>query len=212
MIAYLHGFASGPDGTKAQFLGALLAKHRVALQIPDLAPDFTHQTITSQLAIVDALLDRAPGVLIGSSLGGYLAALAAARRPERVRGLVLLAPAFGFAPRWEKRTGAAAMARWRAAGTTPVFHHGLGRDEPLSIALLDDARRWPDEPDPRCPALVIAGRLDDVVPLDVVEHFARARPTERELIVYAVGHQLTEMLDSIWHCTQVFLRRLGEMP
>src|SRR5262249_55137684 len=88
-VAYLHGFASGPGSTKAQLFRARLAERGVELAIPDLAPDFTHMTIGSQLAIVDALLDRAPTLLCGSSLGGYLAALAAARRPERVPALLL---------------------------------------------------------------------------------------------------------------------------
>ena len=99
-LAYLHGFASGPGSTKAEFFRARLAALGATLEIPDLAPDFTHQTVTGQLAVVDAILARGPAVLLGSSLGGHLATLAAARNPERVRGLVLFAPAFGFAARW----------------------------------------------------------------------------------------------------------------
>ena len=126
----------------------------MTLEIPNLAPDFTHLTVSGQLATVDAILARGPAVLLGSSLGGYLATLAAARNPERVRALVLFAPAFGFAARWEARVGPVAMASWRADGVLPVFHYGRGREEPLSIAFLDDARSYPDEPDSRCPALV----------------------------------------------------------
>ena len=151
ILAYLHGFASGPGSTKAQFFRARLAELGVALEIPDLAPDFTHMTVTSMLAIVESILARGPTVLLGSSLGGYLAALAAARQPDQVRGLVLLAPAFGFAARWEARIGPAALARWRTEGTAPILHHALGRELPLAIDLLDDARRYPEEPDPATP-------------------------------------------------------------
>ena len=124
MLVYLHGFASSPASTKAQFFRARLAEAGAALEIPDLAPDFTHMTVTSQLAIVEALLTSDDTILLGSSLGGYLATLVAARHPTRVRGLVLFAPAFGFAQRWEERIGPAALARWRAAGTAPCFHYG----------------------------------------------------------------------------------------
>jgi pimeloyl-ACP methyl ester carboxylesterase len=208
VLLYLHGFASGPGSTKAQFFRARLAELGATLDIPDLAPDFTRQTITAMLAIVDDHLARAPGVLFGSSLGGYLAALAAARRPARVQGLVLFAPAFGFAARWEVRLGDAAMARWRAAGTMPVFHYGEERELPLAIDLLDDARQHPEEPDPPTPALVFAGRNDDTVPLASVEHFAATRPG-RELVVLDSGHELTDVLEPMWERTQAFLRRFG---
>jgi len=207
-MVYLHGFASGPGSTKARFFRARFAELGVALDVPDLAPDFTHMTIGSMLAIVDAILDRGPAVLLGSSLGGYLATLAAARRPDRVPALVLFAPAFGFVQRWEERVDPAAMARWRAKGTARVYHYGHERELPLSIALLDEGSRHPTEPDPAAPALVFAGRRDESVPLPVVEHFARAR-AGRELVVFDSGHELTDVLEPMWERTVAFLRGLG---
>jgi pimeloyl-ACP methyl ester carboxylesterase len=204
-VVYLHGFASGPGSTKAQLFRARLAARGVALEIPDLAPDFTHMTITSQLAIVDAILDRAPALVCGSSLGGYLAALAAAHRPERVTALLLIAPAFGFADRWEARVGAATMAAWRRSGTAPVFHYGSNREEPLSIALLDDARRYPDEPDPPQPTIVLHGRRDETVPLDAAERFVARRPAQRRLVVYESGHELLDVLEPLWADASAFL-------
>jgi pimeloyl-ACP methyl ester carboxylesterase len=208
MLVYLHGFASGPSSTKAQLVRARLAALGRELLIPDLAPDFTHQTITSQLAIAEDLLSEEPAILMGSSLGGYLAALVAARHPERVRALVLLAPAFGFVPRWEAQLGAEVMAHWRRHGVMPVMHYGREREELLSIALLDDARQYPDEPDPAAPALVVAGRFDDAVPLASVEAFAARRP-QRELVIYDAGHQLTEVLEPLWERIHAFLGRVG---
>jgi len=205
---YLHGFASGPGSTKAQFFRTRFAELGVTLDIPDLAPDFTHMTIGSMLAIVDAILDRGPAVLLGSSLGGYVATIAAARRPDRVPALVLFAPAFGFVQRWEERVDPAAMARWRAKGTARVYHYGLGREVPLSIALLDEAGRHPAEPDPSAPALVFAGRYDESVPLPVVEHFTCGR-SGRELVVFDSGHELNDVLVPMWERTAGFLRRLG---
>ena len=204
---YLHGFASGPGSTKAQFFRARFAEHGVALDIPDLAPDFTHMTIDTMLAIVDEILDRGPAVLLGSSLGGYLATLAAARRPDRVPALVLFAPAFGFAQRWEERVDATAMARWRAKGIAHVYHYGLCREVPLSIALIDEAGRHPAEPDPPPPALVFAGRFDESVPLASVERFTRGR-SGRELVVFDSGHELTDVLEPMWERTVAFLRGL----
>ena len=204
-LAYLHGFASGPGSTKAQFFSARFTETGATLEVPDLAPDFTHMTIGSMLAVVDPILDAGPTVLFGSSLGGYLAALAATRRPDRVTALVLMAPAFGFAARWERSVGETAMAAWRRRGTAPVYHYGLQREEPLSTALLDDARAWPDEPDPICPVLVLHGRRDDAVPLAVGEAFVARRPDRRRLVVYDAGHELTEVLDAMWTECRRFL-------
>ena len=204
-VAYLHGFASGPGGTKAQVFKSHFAKLGTILEVPDLAPDFTNMTIGSMLAIIDTILDAGPTVLFGSSLGGYMAALAAARRPDRVPALVLIAPAFGFAARWERSVGEKAMAAWRRRGTAPVHHHGRGREEPLSIALLDEAHTWPQEPDPTCPALVLHGRRDDAVPFAVGEAFVARRPDRRRLVAYDAGHQLTEVLDEMWAASSRFV-------
>jgi len=209
-LIYLHGFASGPGSTKAQLFRAKLAGIGAALAVPDLAPDFTHVTVSGMLAIVEPLVE--PGtVLLGSSLGGYLATLAASRTPDRVRGLVLFAPAFGFAARWEARLGPEAVTEWRRRGTMPVMHYGTGREEPLAFDLIADARRHPETPDPPCPALVFAGRHDDTVPLDGIAAFARRRPTMRELVVLDAGHEMTEVVEPMWERTAEFLRRIGAL-
>ena len=102
---YLHGFASGPQSRKAQFFRDKLASVGVSLEIPALDQgDFEHLTITNQLDLVTRLLDHQPAVLLGSSMGGYLAALYASTHPEIDR-MVLLAPAFGFGNRWAETFG-----------------------------------------------------------------------------------------------------------
>jgi pimeloyl-ACP methyl ester carboxylesterase len=178
--------------------------------VPDLAPDFTHVTVSGMLAIVEPLLE--PGtVLLGSSLGGYLGSLVASRRPDRVRGLVLFAPAFGFAGRWEARLGSEGVTEWRRRGTMPVMHYGTGREEPLAFDLIADARRHPETPDPPCPALVFAGRRDDTVPLDGIAAFVQRRPTMRELVVLDAGHEMTEVVEPMWERTADFLRRIDAL-
>jgi uncharacterized protein len=207
VLIYLHGFASGPGSTKAAFFRARLAAAGVELAVPELAPDFTRQTVSGMLGVVEPLVG--PGtVLLGSSLGGYLATLVASRQAG-VRAIVLFAPAFGFAARWEARLGPEGVRQWREQGTIPVMHYGTGREEPLAFDLIADARRHAETPDPPCPALVFAGSRDETVPLEGVAAFAARRPAERELAVLDAGHEMTEVLEPMWERTAAFLRRVG---
>src|SRR4051812_34095931 len=110
---YFHGFASSPRSRKAQTFRSALEGIGIQMEIPELdAGDFEHLTITSQLRIAEALLRGEEVCLIGSSMGGYLAALYASRHPE-VSRLILLAPAFSFSSRWEHVLGPEKLAQWR---------------------------------------------------------------------------------------------------
>ena len=90
---YLHGFASGPQSRKAQFFREKLASVGVSLEIPALDEgDFEHLTISRQLALIARELRGERVVVMGSSMGGYLASLYASQYPG-VERMVLLAPA-----------------------------------------------------------------------------------------------------------------------
>ncbi len=150
-ILYLHGFASGPASSKAQFFKQRLEAAGARVDVPALdGGDFEHLTLTGQLAIIEQVAAGEPVSLMGSSMGGYLAALYAASHPE-VQRLVLLAPAFSFARRWER------AEEWRREGSVEFFHYGEKRARRVSYQLLEDAARYPDYPDFRQPALIFHG-------------------------------------------------------
>jgi pimeloyl-ACP methyl ester carboxylesterase len=191
-VIYLHGFASSPSSRKATFFAGRLRRAGAACDVPALdGGDFSGLTITGQLAVVDALAAGEPVSLIGSSLGGYLAALYAATHAN-VERVVLLAPAFGFARRWPRRLGEAAVARWRAEGSMPVFHYAAGEERRVGIELLDDG------------ALLFHGRRDEVVPYTYSEEFQALHPAAR-LHLLESGHELTDVLETIWPVTAEFL-------
>jgi len=100
--------------------------------------------------------------------------------------------------------GAEVVARWRAQGVLPMYHYAAGREVPLRIGFLDDAVGWPPAPDIPCPALVHAGRFDDLVPLDAIAPWAAARPG-RELVVWESGHELGDVLEAMWQRTAGWL-------
>jgi len=193
-ILYLHGFASGPQSSKARYFRQILEAAGAQVAVPDLADgDFERLTITGQLAVIARAADAGPVSLIGSSLGGYLAALYAARLPE-VRRVVLLAPAFGFAERWPERLGPAEVAAWRRAGTIDVFHYAENRHRKLGYQILADGERYEAYPDFAQPALIFHGAHDDAVPVRYSEEFAAAHPNAT-LEVLDAGHDLLNVLD-----------------
>lgn len=196
-ILYLHGFASGPGSKKGRYF----AERLPGLEIPDLASGgFEHLTITGQLAVLDRAARDDHVALIGSSLGGYLAALHAARSP-RVERLVLLAPAFGFARRWAETAD-----DWKRAGYREFYHYGQQRLARVGYQLLEDALQYQDFPDFPQPALVFHGRLDDTVPVEYSIRYAQNRPNV-ELSVLDSDHELMDVLDEIWKQSGGFLTR-----
>ena len=201
---YLHGFASGPGSRKARFLRERFAELGMALETPDLAEgDFAHLTLTGQLRVIETVSRGEAVTLIGSSMGGYLAALYAARHPE-VDKLVLLAPAFSFLARWPQTLGAQAIDQWKHTGWLKVFHYADGRERELSYQLVEDARQYEAYPDCSQPALVFHGRNDTVVPAEYSAAFVERHPNAT-LRILESGHELTDVLNDIWIETEPFL-------
>ncbi len=207
-IIYLHGFASSPLSTKARFFREKFAGIGVSMEIPDLAQgEFESLTITGQLEVVAKAVAGRTVTLMGSSLGGYLAALYAARNPE-VERLVLMAPAFGFARRWPETLGDDVMKKWRDTGTRLVFHYGEGTERPLSYKLIDDAMNYEEFPDVTQPGLILHGTKDEVVPVSLSRQFARNRPNVK-LVELASDHELTDVTGRLWLETVSYLPLAG---
>ena len=88
-LYYIHGYQSSPEGTK----GVLFQKelHTLPIKYRDVPPE--ELVIKDCLArISDIIHDQDDVVLIGSSLGGFLAAVTAVNH-ENVSRLILLNPA-----------------------------------------------------------------------------------------------------------------------
>src|SRR4051812_36390216 len=82
-LIYLHGFASGPQSSKAQYFRRRFEEIGVRMRIPDLTEgNFERLTIGGQLRVIERIAGGDDVRLMGSSMGGYLAALYAARHPE----------------------------------------------------------------------------------------------------------------------------------
>jgi pimeloyl-ACP methyl ester carboxylesterase len=132
--------------------------------------DFAQGTITrwrlDALAVLEKLVDE-PALLVGSSMGGWLACLAAMAAPEQVAAMVLVAPAPDFteklmAPEIPPE-GLADLAR------DGVWHRPspYGDPYPITRTLLEDGARWSILPGPvpiEVPVRILQGGEDPDVP------------------------------------------------
>jgi len=204
-VVYLHGFASSPQSSKAQFFLRRFTEAGIPVEIPQLdGGDFEHLTITGQLAVIDRTVAETPSVLMGSSLGGYLAALYAVRHPDTVEKLILMAPAFQFPKRWRERYSKEEIEDWRKRGSVRFYHYGYKAERDLGYGLVEDAPNYENEPEFSQPALIFHGVKDPVVPVSLSEEFAARHPSVT-LIEFDSGHELTDVMEPMWKAVEQFL-------
>ena len=176
-VVWLGGFHSEMSGTKAQALADwAAASGRDFLRFDyfghgESEGDFAAGTITRWRADALAILDQlteGPVVLVGSSMGGWLACLATLARPGRVNGLVLIAPATDFTERLLRPSlppeAAAALER-DVVWIRPSAYDDGGY--PISARLLEDGALWTILEDRvwiAAPARILQGGADPDVP------------------------------------------------
>jgi uncharacterized protein len=222
-VFYLHGFASSARSTKASYFAERLRAHGVPFHCPDFnAPDFTSLTMTRMLGQLESELARVttvpavggrpgtrtvedgPVAVVGSSLGGTLAILAAARMP-RIDRLVLLAPAVMFAKPGHHLLPADRIEAWRRDGSMTFFHYGHGEPRPLSVEFYEDSLQYNSfDTQFDQPTLVFQGLRDASVDCRTVERFASGRPNVT-LSLMDDDHSLVASLPHIWRDLEPFL-------
>jgi pimeloyl-ACP methyl ester carboxylesterase len=213
-LLYLHGFVSSPKAGKARFLAGKLAAHGLTLRAPDFnEPAFETLTTTRMIGQVEqaiAALPPGPVVLIGSSLGAFVAWHVAARAergagPRPIERLVLLAPALTFDVDSFGWLGQAGLRRWRETDALEVMHYAYNERRRVGYALYADAQQYDATTAVvSAPALVFQGRRDALVDAAMVEAFVAARPS-MSLHLLDDDHQLHASLETIWRETEPFL-------
>nr|TFG53638.1 MAG: alpha/beta hydrolase [Hyphomicrobiales bacterium] len=176
-LVWLGGFNSDMMGTKAEALDAWASDRGRAYIRFDYfghgqsSGDFRNGTISrwrdDALAVLDTLCER-PQILVGSSMGGWVAILVALARPEKVKGLLLIAPAPDFteALMWaemtdEVRRQIMETGEWErpsAYGEDPY---------PITRGLIEDGRKNLLLGGPivlSCPVRILQGMKDLDVP------------------------------------------------
>jgi pimeloyl-ACP methyl ester carboxylesterase len=207
---YLHGFASGPSSYKGTALCNHYDMRGVAVDRLNLRlPSFEHLRLSAMIAATRKAIGREQdrAVLFGSSLGG-LTACRVAEQDARVSALVLLAPAFRLVERWRRRLGDEAWEAWQKTGWLATEDHEEKRSSRVDFGFAVDAEtadaRGGGWPDVRVPVLIIHGRRDEVVDIDLSRAWKKNKRHVR-LVEVEDGHELTASLDIILREADKFL-------
>ena len=194
-VLWLSGFCSEMTSTKASALAAWASQQGLAALRFDYSghgrsdgrlQDGTISRWLEEAEAVFTQLSRGPQVLVGSSMGGYIALLLlrsllarSASEAQRVRALVLIAPAWDMTELMWKNLPASAR---QAIEETGVYlrpsRYGDG-PYPITRGLIEDGRRHliGNTPfDPGRPLHIVHGLQDPDVPwehtLDLVAHLS----------------------------------------
>ncbi|MQP64297.1 alpha/beta fold hydrolase [Niveispirillum sp. SYP-B3756] len=163
------------------------------------------------LAVLDRLTEG-PQILVGSSMGGWIALLVALARPERVAGLLGIAPAPDFTERMIRpRLGPAQVAALARDGRfiAPSAYDPAGY--PITRHLLEEATAHLLLPGPiplTCPVRLLHGQRDPDIPWQTSLELAAALEGEdvRVVLVKDGDHRLSRDAD-----IALMLRLAGEL-
>jgi pimeloyl-ACP methyl ester carboxylesterase len=191
-FVWLGGFKSDMAGTKAEVLAGWARDRGQGFVRFDYSGHgqsggaFEGGTISRWLGDVLAVIDQmtnGPLVLVGSSMGGWLALLAARARGDRIVGLLLLAPAADFTERlmWDTFS---AEERRTIQETGRLEEPSQYSPEPnvLTMALIEDGRRHLllDKPYPfEGPIHILQGGRDPDVPEAHVRALTERLPADK---------------------------------
>jgi pimeloyl-ACP methyl ester carboxylesterase len=202
-LLFLPGYASDMEGAKAVAIDAYAQRRGLAMLRFDYAGtgssggSFADGTldawIDEALAMIDQLTEG-PLVVVGSSMGGWIALHLALRRPERVEAVVGIAAApdftnWGFTAVQKHEL----LEQGRIARSNPY-----GGDSQLTTRPFwesGESLRLLDGPiDVDCPVRLVHGEADQDVPVAVaLQLMDRLRSADVQLnILKGGGHRLSE--------------------
>jgi len=225
-IFWLNGYRSEMTGSKASALDAFGAESGFAVTRLDYSGhgrsggEFLKGTISRWLeeALAVFALTEGPQVVVGSSMGGWIALLLARelrrRGSDRVKALVLIAPAVDMTEELMlKGFSKKELKALRTTGLVEQPSEYSADPYPITAALIEDGRRhlmFGRGIDVGCPVTILQGGKDSDVPRDhalrLVQHLLTdpvtftlipdgdhrlSRPEDLEVLKAAVEREVT---------------------
>jgi pimeloyl-ACP methyl ester carboxylesterase len=217
-LMFLPGYASDMDGTKALALDVFAAARGLAMLRFDYSGTglsqgrFEDGTLSGwldeALYMLDTVVDG-PVILVGSSMGGWLALLVAKQRPDRIAALVGIAAApdftdWGFSEAEKSQLRhCGKLEQPNPYGPDPYVTTFAFWQSGESLRLLD--KSIPVD----CPVRLIHGEVDGEVPTEIaIRTMQDLRSADVQLLVLkGGGHRLSQPreIDAIIRMTEALL-------
>ena len=208
-VVFLPGFRSDMTGDKATMLAAFCAGRGQAMLRFDYSGHgassgaFEDGTIgawaADAIAAIDALT-TGKLILVGSSMGGWIALLTALARPDRIAGLVGVAAAPDFTQRlmWDAMAPAE-REKLQRDGVLYVPSQ-YGDPTPITRALIEDGARHlvlTGRIPLLCPVRLLHGQADPDVPWELALEIVRQveTPDARVTLIKDGDHRLSRPAD-----------------
>jgi hypothetical protein len=142
LIHFVHGKESGPWGRKITYLSAIAREQGFDIESLDYSGMVNPMERAEKLS--EACLARPPDILVGSSMGGWVATTATAS--ISVRGLFLMAPAFYLPDYPDHPTGCSGnnieiVHGWRDSIIPFQNSIRFGQEHACTVHLIDDDHR-----------------------------------------------------------------------
>ena len=220
MVILLHGFSSAKDRTHTLAAAQAMRSEGFATLRMDLyghgesGGTFRDHTLFKWISNTMAAIDYARGLpdvtdiwLSGHSQGGLVAALAAGMEPDRIRGLILRAPAFMIpqGAREGNLLGYSFDPR-RIPETVPTIKGLELSGNYIRVAQTIHAEDAEDRYDG--PVLILQGDLDDCVPPACAEEAARRYRHGELAMIHGETHHFDRYPETMVRLIREWLARM----
>jgi pimeloyl-ACP methyl ester carboxylesterase len=208
-IIFLGGFRSDMTGQKAEALATFCRERRQSFirfdyqghgQSTGTFEECTIGTWKEDALSVLTRLTRGPQILIGSSMGGWLAMLLAMAKPRRIAGIIGIAPAPDFTERMlHDRFTDQQRAELKKKGKV-VVPSDAGESYPITRQFIEEGRNHlllHREIPVFCPVRILQGMQDETVPweMSLAINEKIASQDVKTILIKDGDHRLSEPQD-----------------
>ena len=207
-IVFMHGTLSDKNASKSLFLEEVCRKNKIGYTAFDFighgesSGKYTDGTIGKWLDNALEIIDRVTKgrlILVGSSMGGWIALLAAQLRPDRVSAVIGLAAAADFTVDVWNSFSEDQKKSIREKGVIYTPNGWTEEGDPWTLSLFEDAKNYllltkKNSLSINCPIVLIHGAKDDCVPVETAFKIMDCAKTEnvKVIVLKNSGHRLSE--------------------